>query len=192
MWKRHKDSGVDYAVPPQGPIGSFGSLAPRAGAFCGDVYELAAGTATLPNFWSLDSIGSLYAYVLDVPYQQFWGTGGLPGVTRATEWFGIDYHAVFDVTVPGQYEFSLVADDGARLYVDDRLLVNVDGIHQAQGGSVKVTLQAGRHTMRVPYFQGPPTSVALQLFVKRPDGKRELFDLRQFGAGPLEANREVN
>ena len=182
LWKQHQSTLTLDNVPPMGPIGSFGSVEPRAGAMCGDVYELAAGTSKLPNFWSLDSVGSIYAYVLDVPHQQFWGTGGIPGISRATEWFGIDYHAAFQVEVPGQYEFSVLADDGAKVYVDDHLVLDADHIHDAEAVSGKITLQAGWHTLHVPYFQGPPTSVALQLFVKKPGGTRQLFDIREFGA----------
>lgn len=184
-WKEHQASrfsGTNDNFPPLGPIGSFGTIEPRAGAMCGDVYELAAGTARLPNFWSLDSVGSLYAYVLDVPHQQFWKSGGLPGVSRATEWFGIDYHGAFQVTVPGLYEFTILADDGAKLYIDDHLVLDADSIHNVQTVSAKVTLQSGPHTLHLPYFQGPPNSVALQLFVKKPGGPREFFDTREFGA----------
>ncbi len=98
QWKKRLASGsreFGDGFPPLGPIGSFGSPERREGAMCGDVYELASGTTHLPNFWSLDSIGSLYTYLLEVPHQQFWKTGGIPGVTRATEWFGIDYHGRF-------------------------------------------------------------------------------------------------
>ncbi|RRA49359.1 PA14 domain-containing protein [Acidipila sp. EB88] len=183
-WNEHQTTRTDINFPPLGPIGSFGSIEPRAGAMCADVYELPAGMSRLPKYWSLDSVGSLYAYVLNVPHQQFWKTGGIPGVTRATEWFGIDYHGAFQVKEPGAYEFTVLADDGAKLYIDDELVVDADNLHNLETASGKVTLQPGWHTLHLPYFQGPPNAVALQLFVKKPGGSRELFDMREFGSTP--------
>ena len=182
-WKEQAKRGikadlVDY--PPLGPIGSFGSALPRQNSFCGDVYELPEGTAHLPNFWNLSSVGSVHAYTLDVPHQQFWKTGGIPGVTRRTDWFGIDYYGAFRVATRGEYEFRLVSDDGARLYIDDDLVVDQDALHNIADQTGKVMLEAGSHAIHLPYFQGPPISVALQLFVKRPGGTFEPFDLRSF------------
>ena len=166
--------------PPMGPIGSFGTVVPLAGALCGDVYALPEGTSQLPNFWSLSSLGSLYTETLDVPHQQFWNTGGVPGVTRRTDWFGVDNFGTIWIKVPGEYGFDLISDDGAKLYIDDDLVVNADHIQNAMESSGKVKLDVGRHTIHVPYFQGPPNAVALQLMVKPPGGELELFDLRDF------------
>jgi hypothetical protein len=166
--------------PPMGPIGSFGSIERRPDSLCGDVYELPEGTRSLPNFWNLASVGAVHAYVLDVPHQQFWATGGIAGVTRKTDWFGIDYHGAFWVRVAGRYDFKLVVDDGAELYIDDELIIDADGAHNLIEKSRDVTLEAGRHTMHLPYFQGAQNAVALQLFVKPPGGPLEPFDLRNY------------
>ncbi len=76
-----------YTVPPQGPLGSFGSVVPHPNAFCGDVYELHANISRLPDFRELDPIGSIYTDSLAVPNQIFEGTNGIPGVTDRTIWF---------------------------------------------------------------------------------------------------------
>jgi hypothetical protein len=65
--------------PPQGPIGSFGSIVAASHSFCGDVYELPHTSSNLPDFRELDPIGSLYTSTLDVPDQNFENTSGLPG-----------------------------------------------------------------------------------------------------------------
>ena len=166
--------------PPMGPKGSFGSIEPRPNSLCGDVYELPVGTSFLPNFWDLASIGSIHAYLLDVPHQQFWATGGIPGVTRKTDWFGIDYHGAFWVRVAGKYSFKLVADDGAKLYIDDQLVINADGAHNLVERDGDITLTTGRHTIHLPYFQGAQRSVALQLLIRPPKGRLQPFDLRDY------------
>jgi len=100
-----------HVVPPKGPIGSFGSVAPAANSFCGDVYELEHPSSRLPDFRELDPIGSVYAYSLDVPNQTFTNTDGIPGVTPRTNLSRIDYHAVFWIRNAGDYQFRMVSDD---------------------------------------------------------------------------------
>ena len=169
--------------PPYGSIRGFGSVVPRPGTFCGDVYELSTLTGGLPDFWDLDPIGSLYTDWLAVPDQVVTRTEGIPGVTNRTAWFGIDYHGEFWVATPGEYDFRLTSDDGSRLYIDDQPVIDLDSVHAALSKDGHMTLTAGKHTIHVPYFQGPPDSVALILQVKAPgEEKFRIFDLRDFTA----------
>ena len=171
----------DYVTPPRGPIGSFGSIVPTADAFCGDVYELDRSSSHLPDFRELDPIGSLYASVLDVPSQVFTDTDGIPGVTPRTNLFGIDYHATFWIRNSGDYEFRMVSDDGAVLWIDDQRLIDLDGVHSARGRAGRIYREPGLHTIHVPYYQGAVTSVALLLWIRQPgEDDWRLFDLRDF------------
>jgi hypothetical protein len=165
---------------PHGPVSFFGLPIPRSGTFCGDVYELPDITRDLPDYWKLEPIGALFTDALNVPQQTIMKTIGIPGVTNRTAWFGIDYHGEFWVEDPGEYQFQLTSDDGAKLFIDDELVIDVDGVHGAREGSGRIQLNAGRHTVHVPYFQGPPFSVALVLSVKSPRGEFKPFDLRDF------------
>lgn len=171
---------VPTAVPPQGPIGSFGSIVPEGHAFCGDVYEIPGDTNRLPDFRELDPIASIYTDSLAVPNQLFVGTAGIPGVTPRVAWFGIDYRATFYIRTSGEHHFRMVSDDGAILQIDDQKVIDLDGAHMASIASGEIRLDAGSHTIHVPYFQGPIDSVALQLWVKPPNAAWKLFDLRDF------------
>jgi hypothetical protein len=170
-----------YVVPPQGPLGSFGSVVPRPNAFCGDVYELHAGIQRLPDFRALDPIGSIYTDSLAVPNQVFEGTNGIPGVTDRTTWFGVDYHANFWVRDAGTYNFEMTSDDGAILQIDDQRVIDLDGLHSAVAKPGRIKLDAGRHTIHIPYYEGTPYAVALSLFVRGPGEEDwKIFDLRDF------------
>lgn len=171
--------------PAQGPIGSFGSIVPAPHSFCGDVYELPEASDHLPDFRELDPIGSVYTSSLDVPNQVFSNTTGIPGVTPRTNLFGIDYHASFWVQIPGEYRFRMASDDGAILQIDDKAIINLDGLHQVNESAALINLETGLHTIHVPYYQGAVDSVALELWVK-PPGARDwvLFDLNDYGASP--------
>lgn len=174
--------GVDIwnGQPPPGPLGSFGSVVPNTHAFCGDVYELGKLPARLPDFRSLDPVGSIYTTALVVPDQNFAVTTGIPGVTGRTDDFGIDYHADFWVKDPGVYRFQLMSDDGALLIVDDKTVIDLDGLHTARSAVGQISLDSGRHSIHVPYYQGAPSAVTLLLWVKPPGSDWKLFDLDDF------------
>jgi hypothetical protein len=157
--------------------GSFGSVLPLPNSMCGDVYELSDATSKLPEYWNLDPIGAVHTYSLNVENEFL--TKGIPGVTNRLEWFGVDYHGEFWIGPPGEYVFELTSDDGANLYIDDALVINLNGGHQPLTAR-SVKLGAGMHTIHIPYFQGP-LSVTLVLRVKPPGGEFKVFDLRDFG-----------
>lgn len=92
-------------------------------------------------------------------------------MTSRTEWFGINYQGSFGIETPGKYEFSLLSDDGAKVYIDGRLVVSDDAIHPTQRSRGKAELTAGPHDIRISYFQGPRIQVALVFLVKRPGSR---------------------
>jgi hypothetical protein len=162
------------------PTTSFGTTSPSATGFCGDVYTLPPATVSLPRFSALQPVAPLYATALNV-FSKFF-TEGIPGVTSRTEWLGINYQGSFWLQNADTYEFELTSDDGAKLYIDDKLIIDNDGVHSAIGRRGKVQINPGEHHMRVAYFQGPPVQAALILLVKTPGTKWKLFDTRDFSA----------
>ena len=69
--------------------------------------------------------------------------------------FGYVFAGVLKVPADGDYTFSLDSDDGSRLSIDGRVVLEYDGIHGV--GSPKtatVRLAAGRRSIRLDYFQG--------------------------------------
>ncbi len=174
---------ADHAKALQRPVGSirsFGSVTPRDNTFCGDVYELSSGASQLPEFWNIEPVGSVYTDTLNVIEQDITGAEGLPGVTRSNTWFGVDYYGEFFIPKAGEYGFELQSDDGSRLEIDNQLIIENDGVHTAQAKGAHVTLAAGRHTVHVPYFQGPPTSLALMLRIRPPGESMRPFNLGEF------------
>ncbi len=64
-------------------------------------------------------------------------------------------HALGNIDIPaeGAYTFRLTSDDGSRLYIDDALVVDHDGLHGATSKDGVVTLTEGYHALRVEYFE---------------------------------------
>ena len=167
---------------PVGSVRSFGVVTPRENSFCGDVYELSSGASALPEFWNLDPVGSIYTDTLNVIEQDITLSEGIPGVTRNNTWFGVDFYGEFYVTKPGEYAFEIQSDDGSRLEIDNVPLIDLDGVHPALVKTGRAPLAVGRHTVHVPYFQGPPTSLALMLRIKPPGGSMHPFNLTEYAA----------
>ena len=76
--------------------------------------------------------------------------------------FGFVFVGTLKVPADGEYTFELDSDDGSRLTVDGKLVVEHDGIHGTGSPKIgKVTLKKGRLPIRVDYFQGPTGSKGL-------------------------------
>ena len=145
--------------------GSFGSKEQIPFALKGDIYFLDSGSAHLPeDFKKLKSVGSIYTQSLNIPARRF--DRGFPGVTDRFEWFAIDYNGEFRVGSPTRYQFYLTSDDGSKLFIDSKLVIDNDGTHGARMREGSISLKPGRHTIEVQYFQGPRYEVALVLNIK--------------------------
>jgi hypothetical protein len=151
-----------------GQVNPFGSRKTESGSLRGDIYYLPEGTSALPDFSSLNPVGSIYTKVLDIPQRSF--TNGFPGITDKFEWFAIRYTGSFKVDREGDYAFRLVSDDGSRLFIDGNLIIDNDGTHPPKSVSGNVYLSNGMHQLEVDFFQGPREYLALQLFWTPPSG----------------------
>lgn len=68
--------------------------------------------------------------------------------------FGIVYTGKLKAPKDGDYTFSVAGDDGVRLLIDGKMVVENDGIHAiTEIKSATTKLTAGMHDVRVEYFQ---------------------------------------
>jgi len=165
------------------PVAKFGTTVVINSGFRGLVYHIKRNSPRLPDFHKLKPAGAaIYTSSLNIPPQSF--RAGFPGVTKRFEWFAIDYAARFWIEKPGVYRFGLVSDDGSRMYVDDREIIDNDGIHSAQRRAGSVDLSGGIHQIRVSYFQGPRDEVALVLQIAGPGERFRIFSTDEFKPPP--------
>lgn len=165
-------------LPAQEPIPTFGTTVVLPGGLRGSVYKVRHYTSRLPDFQKLKPVGTIYTTSLNVPPQDF--EQGFPGVTNRFEWFAIDYSGRFWIENPGLYRFELTSDDGSKLYIDDRPVVDNDGAHPPQTLSAGVQLAGGIHSLRISYFQGRRYQVALVLRVAGPGEEYRVFSTDEF------------
>jgi hypothetical protein len=161
------------------PVPTFGTTVVDSAGFRGTIYYLKPNTGILPDtFRRLKPKGVIYTRSLNVPPRDF--REGFPGVSKRFEWFAIDYTGRFWIESPGVYEFSLTSDDGSLLYIDDVLLIDNDRLHPAQTKAGHTHLDHGVHGIRVSYFQGPASAVALVLQVAAPGEPLRVFSMDDF------------
>jgi outer membrane protein OmpA-like peptidoglycan-associated protein len=149
------------AHPAAAQDGGFGTAGTVPFALQGRVYFIPEESERLPDFSRLRPQGTISTTVLNIQPQSF--TVGFPGVTDRFEWFAIDYQGRIMLPQAGTYTFRLTSDDGSKLFIDGREVIDNDGIHGVDAVDGEVTLTAGIHDVRVQYFQGPREDVALML-----------------------------
>ena len=67
--------------------------------------------------------------------------------------FGILFSGKIIIDNSGEYIFHLSSNDGSKLFINNELIVNNDGLHGFDGRSGEVYLQKGEHKIEVEYFQ---------------------------------------
>ena len=92
--------------------------------------------------------------ILNVPPLK---TGIVPNFTieprEKDQFFSFDYEGYISIPNDGVYIFYLATNDGGKFFIDDRLIINNDGLHPVVEVSKSVTLKAGLHPISVKYFQ---------------------------------------
>ncbi len=166
----------------QEPVPRFGTTVVINSGLKGLVYHVPRDSDHLPNFEKLKPKGTIYTTSLNVPPRDF--RSGFPGVTKRIEWFAIDYTGRFWIEKPALYRFSLTSDDGSRLYIDDQLIADNDGVHSPEVRFASLQLAGGVHNIRVSYFQGPRDTVALILLIAGPGEEYRVFDTEEFKPPP--------
>ncbi len=58
-----------------------------------------------------------------------------------------------EIETAGDYVFRLISDDGSKLWIDDKLVVDHDGPHGATPKDGAITLASGLHTLLIRHFE---------------------------------------
>ena len=152
---------------------TFGDKSWAQGALRGQIFFLPPQTRRLPDLRSLKAQGTIFATRLDVPGRDW--KDGFPGITNRFEWFAIEYTGLIRAARKGHYSLRILSDDGSKLFIDDKLIIDNDGEHPAVSRQGGIDLDNRQHIIRIQYFQGPRYAVALQFFCTPEGGSERLF-----------------
>ncbi|MEZ6033619.1 MAG: PA14 domain-containing protein [Planctomycetaceae bacterium] len=74
-------------------------------------------------------------------------------VSPRDETFGLRFTGYVQIPADGEYTFFVSSDDGAKLLIDDELVVNNDGLHPGGFKDGRKSLTAGAHAVVLDYFE---------------------------------------
>ncbi len=79
---------------------------------------------------------------------------GLEEIAPRPEHFGVVLEGYLDISETGLHTFFLNTDDGSKLYINGELIIDHDGDHSAIKKTGQTILAAGKHQIRIEYYQG--------------------------------------
>jgi hypothetical protein len=81
-----------------------------------------------------------------------WAGDAPPGMQQSDR-FSIRWDGRLHIPEPGEYTFYLTSDDGSRLLIDGRQVIDNWGTHSELTKEAVVNLDKGDHPIRVEYFE---------------------------------------
>jgi len=67
--------------------------------------------------------------------------------------FAVEFTSNIMIDSEDIYTFYLMSNDGSKLFIDDKLVINFDGMHGFSTKTGKIKLTKGIHKIRIEYFQ---------------------------------------
>lgn len=141
----------------------FEKTQPSNGLIC-EYYEYGENRSfryALPDFSLMDPTTSRLVRAIDPE-----------SAARRDESFGLVYKGYIDLPDSGNYVFHLESDDGARLLIGDKVVVDDPQKHPAREISGETRLVEGRHPFELQYFQHRQ-GMRLRLEYTLPSGDRK-------------------
>jgi hexosaminidase len=92
--------------------------------------------------------------------------------TKLKRYIGLKFNGYIFIPETGNYTFSTLSDDGSKLFIDDELIVDNDGIHWANEAYGAVKLEKGFHKINISYFDLTGGTI-LNCFIQKEGKKKE-------------------
>ncbi len=129
-------------------------------------YKLYKGQnwTALPYFGFLKPVES--GRVFEISSEQLAGKLG--------EYTGVVFDGFISLKNDGEYTFSTRSDDGSKLFIDEKEVVNNDGDHGTIEKQSSINLKAGKHKIKVAYFNGGGGGF-LDVLMSGPDMARQVI-----------------
>ena len=157
-----------------GGLGIFDDDVKPGQGLMGKVYVPGGTFRYMPNFKQMTPLYTFAAANLDVARRHYTEGFPTPQKQNVFEYFAIHFRGKLAVVTPGNYIFELSSDDGSKLFIDGKLVVDNDGLHPTQSSSSNITLRVGFHPVEIHYFQGPAHELSLQWYYKPPNQPRQI------------------
>ncbi len=140
----YKTAGSTFAEVPANGVLVASTVSPSdGGAGTGSfIYEVYDGDFDqLPDFTQLTPIDTGTSNEIST------------NVTDQTETFALVFTNQITISTAGNYTFQLSSDDGSKLYLNNAIIVDHDGLHGLSSKEGQVYLNPGNYDLRVEYFE---------------------------------------
>jgi len=176
--KKAETPRAEARKPVSGPVAA---LTPGGkGTFTINVYKLPDNVKTLPDYSAFRPQGTVSADKIDLDPAK--GEKQPSGLPENTEGLGMRCMGLFLVAGEGIFKWRVQSKDGMRLHIDDKTLIENDGIHDASSKTGYLHLSEGVHSIILDSFNSKGSPV-LKLFVQTPLGQEQVFSIGQGLAG---------
>jgi outer membrane protein OmpA-like peptidoglycan-associated protein len=141
-----------------------------------DLYDYNTSKGYTPAVLKFDVLGKTTLPELNVKRNIKY----FPGVYQQ-DGYGIIFTSTLTVDTDGCYDFLLESDDGSILWIEDRVVIDNDSMHQMRAMRDTLSMKAGRYPVKVWFYNGATQWHGLILKVNKvPDSIPCPQDKRQF------------
>jgi hypothetical protein len=114
-----------------------------------DYYNLsAAPPSVLPDFTQLTPYRTFASATVN-----YASTGGNFADSQRADTVGAVWTGWINVPASAEWTLFIESDDGSRLWIGDQLLIDNDGLHGMVERSGTIALGAGKHPVRLAFFE---------------------------------------
>ena len=134
------------------------------GKFSGTVYKIPGNEIKLgygDHVFDNEIIGQIELASLNVPRSNV-DTSLFPGVLQEAQ-FGIIFLSTLHISQAGCYKFSLISDDGSKLWIANQLVISNDKPHKMTPKRDTIPLDVGLYDVKLWYYNAYPYEFGLIL-----------------------------
>jgi len=108
--------------------------------------------------------------------------------TQLVDFFYIRWTGKIRLPKDGTYSFTLESDDGSRLFIDGKQIIDHNGLHAMEEKSGDAQLKAGDHDIKVEFFEND-VDAGCKLSWQPPSGSKEIVPASALfhGSGPTQS-----
>jgi len=98
----------------------------------------------------------------------------LTHIPHRPDHFAIRFKCTLNLPVSGTYRFYTQSDDGSKILIDNKVLVDNDGSHSSTSKSNPIELQKGLHSIEVWYFEDN-AGEELEIYIEGPNISKQII-----------------